>query len=81
MNDKNLIKIGTPKMRELLVSISRWGILVTFIALFLLFLPLIASIVEAVLFRSRHVYDLFYRIGLADILDTIYAPVKAVLQR
>lgn len=79
MNDKNPIKIGTPKMRELLVSISRWGILVIFTALFLLFLPLIAVIVEAVLFRSRHVYDFFDRIGLADMLNTIYAPVMEVL--
>ena len=42
----------------------------------LVFLPLLLSLIEDVLFRSNYVYEFFDFIGLADPLGNIYMPAK-----
>ncbi len=47
---------------------------------FALFVPLILALIEWGLFGTQHVYRFFDRIGLADDLGALYAPLVRLVQ-
>lgn len=59
---------------------STWiAILVVALIPVLLYAPLALSLLEDKLLGTDHVYNLFNRIGLADLLGVIYEPVVDLL--
>jgi hypothetical protein len=48
---------------------------------FLIFLPLVLSLLEMYFFGTDHVYEAFVRMGIADELETIYEPVVDLVSK
>jgi len=79
--DRKFYTEGLRTVEKSNTSVLVWCVAVFFIAVFLLYAPLLASLIESSLFGTAIIYDMFDSIGLADPLEKVYGPTVEFFER